>query len=173
MFKLTGANYSVWKSKMGDMLVCKDLRLLVQYENTKLDKIDSSTSGKSCIWRQQRIAVLQSFFACQPTIFPYNRLHCFSSAMSGGSIAFGCRSIGSGHHYPIVLHPFTKVRSYFFLLFFDLLAIVHPLSSGCFSVVVHRQYSAVVQPPPLRPLFGHLCSVVAYHCLYLWFYLHQ
>ena len=30
MFKLTGSNYSVWKSKMRDMLVVKDLWLSVQ-----------------------------------------------------------------------------------------------------------------------------------------------
>ena len=29
MFKLTGSNYSVWKSKMRDMLVVKDLWLSV------------------------------------------------------------------------------------------------------------------------------------------------
>ena len=29
MFKLTGSNYSVWKSKMRDMLVVKDLWLPV------------------------------------------------------------------------------------------------------------------------------------------------
>ena len=31
MFKLTGSNYSVWKSKMRDMLVVKDLWLPVQF----------------------------------------------------------------------------------------------------------------------------------------------
>ena len=31
MFKLTGSNYSVWKSKMREMLVCKDLCLPVQF----------------------------------------------------------------------------------------------------------------------------------------------
>ena len=31
MFKLTGPNYSVWKSKMRDMVVVKDLYLLVQF----------------------------------------------------------------------------------------------------------------------------------------------
>ena len=43
MFKLTGSNYSVWKSKMRDMLMCKDLWLPVQYDETKTDKIDAST----------------------------------------------------------------------------------------------------------------------------------
>ena len=43
MFKLTGSNYSIWKSKMRDMLVCKPLWLLVQYGKGKLDKIDAST----------------------------------------------------------------------------------------------------------------------------------
>ena len=31
MFKLTGSNYPVWKSKMRDMLVVKDLWLPVQF----------------------------------------------------------------------------------------------------------------------------------------------
>ena len=31
MFKLTSSNYSVWKSKMRDMLVVKDLWLPVQF----------------------------------------------------------------------------------------------------------------------------------------------
>ena len=43
MFKLTDSNYSVWKSKMRDMLVCIDLWLLVQYGETKPNKIDAST----------------------------------------------------------------------------------------------------------------------------------
>ena len=38
MFKLTGSNYSVWKSKMRDMLVVKDLWLPVQFG----DKIDAA-----------------------------------------------------------------------------------------------------------------------------------
>ena len=33
MFKLTGSNYSVWKSKMRDMLVVQDLLLSVQFED--------------------------------------------------------------------------------------------------------------------------------------------
>ena len=40
MFKLTGSNYSVWKSKMRDMLVVKDLWLPVQFGDEKPDKID-------------------------------------------------------------------------------------------------------------------------------------
>ena len=40
MFKLTGSNYSVWKSKMRDMLVVKDLWLSVQFGEKKPDKID-------------------------------------------------------------------------------------------------------------------------------------
>ena len=43
MFKLTSSNYSVWKSKMRDMLVCKDLWLPVQFGKSKPDKIDAST----------------------------------------------------------------------------------------------------------------------------------
>ena len=42
MFKLTGSNYSMWKSKMRDMLLCKDLWVSVQYGKIKLDKIDAS-----------------------------------------------------------------------------------------------------------------------------------
>ena len=43
MFKLTNSNYSVWKSKMRDMLVVKDLWLLVQFGDKRLDKIDATT----------------------------------------------------------------------------------------------------------------------------------
>ena len=42
MFKLTSSNYSVWKSRMRDMLVCKDLWLPMQFRKGKLDKIDAS-----------------------------------------------------------------------------------------------------------------------------------
>ena len=39
MFKLTGSNYPVWKSKMRDMLVVKDIWLPIQFG----DKIDATT----------------------------------------------------------------------------------------------------------------------------------
>ena len=42
MFKLTGSNYSVWKSKMRDMLVVKDLWLSVQFGDEKPEKIDAA-----------------------------------------------------------------------------------------------------------------------------------
>ena len=41
MLKLTGPNYSVWKSKMRDMLVYKDLWLPVQYGKDKAAKVDA------------------------------------------------------------------------------------------------------------------------------------
>ena len=40
MFKLTGSNYPVWKLKMRDMLVVKDLWLPVQFGDKKPNKID-------------------------------------------------------------------------------------------------------------------------------------
>ena len=43
MFKITDSNYSVWKSKMRDMLVVKDLWLLVQFGDQRPDKIDATT----------------------------------------------------------------------------------------------------------------------------------
>ena len=43
MFKLTGSNYSVWNSKMRDMLVVKDLWLPVKLGDKRPDKIDVST----------------------------------------------------------------------------------------------------------------------------------
>ena len=43
MFKLTGSNYLVWKSKMRDMLVCKDLWLSVQFGHKRPNKIDALT----------------------------------------------------------------------------------------------------------------------------------
>ena len=42
MFKLTGSNYSVWKSKMRDMPVVKDLWLSVQFGDKRPDKIDAT-----------------------------------------------------------------------------------------------------------------------------------
>ena len=42
MFKPTGSNYSVSKSKMRDMLVVKDLWLSVQFRDKRPDKIDST-----------------------------------------------------------------------------------------------------------------------------------
>ena len=42
MFKLTGSNYPVWKSKMRDMLVVKDLWLPVQFGDKRPDKIDAT-----------------------------------------------------------------------------------------------------------------------------------
>ena len=43
MFKLTNAKYSVWKLKMRDMLVVKDLLLSVQFGAGNTDKIDAPT----------------------------------------------------------------------------------------------------------------------------------
>ena len=43
MFKLTSSNYSVWKSKMRDMLVVKDLWLPVQFGDGRPYKIDALT----------------------------------------------------------------------------------------------------------------------------------
>ena len=43
MFKLTGCNYSVWKSMMRDKLVFKDLWLPVQFGDGRPDKIDAPT----------------------------------------------------------------------------------------------------------------------------------
>ena len=43
MFKLTGSNYSVWKLKMRDMLVCKDLWLPIQFGSKRPNKIDALT----------------------------------------------------------------------------------------------------------------------------------
>ena len=42
MFKLTGSNYSMWKSKMRDMLVVKDLWLPVEFGDKRPDKIDAT-----------------------------------------------------------------------------------------------------------------------------------
>ena len=43
MFKVTGSNYSVWKSKMRDMLVVKDIWLSVLFRDGRPDKIDAPT----------------------------------------------------------------------------------------------------------------------------------
>ena len=42
MFKLIGSNYSVWKLKMRDMLVVKDLWLSVPFGDARPDKIDAT-----------------------------------------------------------------------------------------------------------------------------------
>ena len=43
MFKLTGSSFPVWKSKMRDMLVVKDLWLPLQFGDGQPNKIDAST----------------------------------------------------------------------------------------------------------------------------------
>ena len=43
MFKLIGSNYSVWKSKIRNMLVCNYLWLPLHIRSKMLDKIDAST----------------------------------------------------------------------------------------------------------------------------------
>ena len=42
-FKLIGSKYSIGKSKMKDMLLCKDLWLPVQFGKSKPNKIDALT----------------------------------------------------------------------------------------------------------------------------------
>ena len=42
MFKVTSSNYSVWRSKMMDMLVVKDLWLPVQFGDKRPNKIDAT-----------------------------------------------------------------------------------------------------------------------------------
>ena len=42
MFKLTGSNYSMWKSKMRDIIVVKDLWLSVQFGDARLDKMNAT-----------------------------------------------------------------------------------------------------------------------------------
>ena len=43
MFKLTGSNYWMWKSKMRATLMCRDLWLSVQFGDEGPYKIDAST----------------------------------------------------------------------------------------------------------------------------------
>ena len=68
MFKLTESNYSVWKLKMRDTLVCKDLWLPVQYAKTKLDKIDTST------WEVMHLKVV-AYIRCFIDMILYNNLN--------------------------------------------------------------------------------------------------
>ena len=42
MFKLTASNYPMWKSKMIEMLVVKDLLMSVQFGNKRPDKINAT-----------------------------------------------------------------------------------------------------------------------------------
>ena len=43
MFKITDSNYSMWKSKIRDILVVKDLWLPVQFGDERQDKINALT----------------------------------------------------------------------------------------------------------------------------------
>ena len=43
MFKFIDHNYPMWKLRMRDMLVCKDLWLPLQFGNKRPDKIDAFT----------------------------------------------------------------------------------------------------------------------------------
>ena len=43
MIKLTGSNYPIWKSKMREMLVCKDMWLPVLHGASKPENIDTLT----------------------------------------------------------------------------------------------------------------------------------
>ena len=42
MFKVTSSNYSVWRSKMMDMLVVKDHWLPVQFGDKRTNKMDAT-----------------------------------------------------------------------------------------------------------------------------------
>ena len=55
MFKLTGSNYSAWKSKMRDMLVVKDLWLPVQFGDEKPDKF---SKGSLIVARARKVNTL-------------------------------------------------------------------------------------------------------------------
>ena len=162
MFKLIGSNYPVWKLKMRDMLVCKDLWLPIQFRNKRLDKIDAST------WEvTHRKATTPSRF----TIFLCMSADYFSvsscpllfvgSVIIGGSIAFGCRSIRSGHHYPIVLHPFTKAGQV--VLFSVVLRSSGHCSSAlqcCCSSSIFRRCPTATTPAAFRPsVFGRRLSL--------------
>ena len=43
MVNLTSSKYSIWKSKMREMLVVKDLWLVVQFGDGRPNKIDAPT----------------------------------------------------------------------------------------------------------------------------------
>ena len=60
MFKLIGSMYSIGKSKMKDMLLCKDLWLLVQFGKSKTNKIDAWTRSHLTSWTAPRCIDLGS-----------------------------------------------------------------------------------------------------------------
>ena len=65
MFKLTGSNYPVWKSTMRDMLVCKDLWLLVQFGDKRPDKINA------VVWEALHLKVM-AYIRCFIDMSLYN-----------------------------------------------------------------------------------------------------
>ena len=73
MFKLTRSNYLVWKSKMRDMLVVKDLWLPVQFGEKRPDKIDAT------IWEVMRMKTT-SYIRCFIDMILYNNFNEESKA---------------------------------------------------------------------------------------------
>mgnify|MGYP000754146611 CR=1 FL=1 len=68
MFKLTDLNYFLWKLKVTDMLVSKDMRLPVQYGRDKLDKVDA--------WILEGIHLKASaYMRCFIDMSPCNNFH--------------------------------------------------------------------------------------------------
>ena len=66
IFKLTGFNYPVWKSKMRDMLVVKDPWLSVQFGDKRPDKIDAT------IWEVMHMKTI-AYIRCFIDMNLYNK----------------------------------------------------------------------------------------------------
>ena len=68
MFKLTGSNYLIWKSKMRDILVVKDIWLSVQFGDGRPDKIDAP------IWEVMHLKTT-TYIRCFIDISLYNNFN--------------------------------------------------------------------------------------------------
>ena len=77
MFKLTGSNYPVWKSKMRDMLVVKDLWFPVQFGDKRPDKIDAT------IWDVMHMKTT-AYIRCFIDMSLYNNFNEETRVMSSG-----------------------------------------------------------------------------------------
>ena len=68
MFNLTGSNYSLWKSKMRDRLVIKDLWLHVQFGDGRPHKINAPT------WEVMHLKTM-SYIRCFIDMSLYNNFN--------------------------------------------------------------------------------------------------
>ena len=119
-FKLIGSKYSIGKSKMKDMLLCKDLWLLVQFGKSKTNKIDAWTRSHLTSWTAP-ICIRWSSRGWD--IWPSLPCHRFGWIQVVGLIAI------SG--YKLYLYPFPIFRFPRMIVHHDSLRVVlYPASAS-------------------------------------------